>query len=275
MELDLSAVSGLVSSWGLNVLGALAVLVVGLIVAKLARRLVARLLARAGTDASLVPFLSSLAYYALVAFVVIAVLGLFGIPTASFVAVLGAAGLAVGLALQGTLSNFAAGVMLLGFRPFKVGDYVEAGGCEGVVREIGVFASTLDTLDEVAVVLPNASIWGATIRNFTENPKRRNDMAVGISYGDDIERAKASIRRTLEADPRVMRDPAPLVVVSGLGDSSVDLLVAPYCTPDDYWDLRFDMLQKIKENLEADGCSIPFPQRDVHVYPTNGQAAVG
>lgn len=246
--------------------GALVVLLLGLFVAKMARRWTANALKRTQLDKTLIPFVSHLVYYALLAFVLIAVLSHFGIPTTSFIAVLGAAGLAVGLALQGTLSNFAAGVMLLFFRPFKAGDFVEAAGEQGTVREVGVFATALRTLDLVNIVLPNASIWGATIKNFTNSPVRRNDMSIGISYGDNISKAKQEIEQVLREDDRVLTEPAPLVVVEQLGESSVDLLVGPYCHPDDYWGLRFDMFQKIKERLEAAGLTIPFPQRDVHLF---------
>lgn len=259
-----------VSTWGLRVVGAVAVLFLGMIIARLVRRSVTRLAERTQLDATLIPFLANLAYYAVATFVVIAVLGLFGIPTTSFVAVLGAAGLAVGLALQGSLSNFAAGVMLLVFRPFRLGDYVEVAGVEGAVEEIGIFASSLNTLDNTHVVLPNASIWGATIKNFTKNPKRRNDLVFGISYSDDIDQARRAILAACDADPRVLKDPKPQVWVTAMGDSSVDLLVAPWCEPADYWDLRFDLYQKVKEALEAGGCVIPFPQRDVHLIREPG-----
>ncbi len=265
----LGPISGLISTWGVKVVGALAVLIIGRFIAGAVRRWVRGMLERSKIDTMLIPFVSSLAYYGLMAFVVIAVLGLFGVPTASFIAVLGAAGLAVGLALQGTLSNFAAGVMLLVFRPFKVGDYIEAAGVDGSVREINVFSTSLDTLDNTRSVLPNASVWGQTIKSYTTNERRRNDMSIGISYGDDIERAKSIIRDLLAADPRVLKDEEPLIVVEGLGESSVDLLGGPWCDPADCWDLRLDMIQKIKEGLERGGCSIPFPQRDLH-----GQGAV-
>lgn len=258
--------AGLISTWGLSVVGAVVVLVLGLFVAKIGRGWARRALRRTKLDETLIPFISSLVYYLILAFVLIAVLGLFGIPTTSFIAVLGAAGLAVGLALQGTLSNFAAGVMLLIFRPFRKGDYVEAGGQAGIVREIGVFASSLDTLDNVSIVLPNSAIWGGTIKNFTSNTLRRNDMVIGISYGDDISVAKEIIAQVLAADPRVVQDPEPLIAVKDLGESSVDLLIGPWCSPDDYWGLRFDLIERIKVALEKGGCSIPFPQHDVHLF---------
>ena len=257
----------LVSTWGLQVVGALVVLIVGRVVAGSLRRVTRRSLERANLDAALVPFFASGVYYLTLAAVVIAVLSLFGIQTTSLIAVLGAAGLAVGLALQGTLSNFAAGVMLLIFRPFKVGDYVEVAGEGGSVQEIGVFSSTLHTPDNVKVTIPNSAVYGQTIKNYTANDTRRNDLVIGISYGDDIARAIETDPQELAADARVLDDPAPNVAVAELGDSSVNLVVRPWCAGGDYWALRFDLTRKLKEELEAAGCSIPYPQRDVHVNP--------
>ena len=266
----LESLTHVVSTWGLRVVGAIAFLIAGLFVARLVQRWMRRGLAKTAVDDTLVPFFASLAYYAILTFVGIGVLGLFGIPTTSFIAALGAAGLAIGLALQGSLSNLAAGVMLLIFRPFRVGDYVEAAGVDGSVEEIGLFASTLVTLDNTLIVLPNSAIWGATIKNFTAKDKRRNDLVFGISYGDDIGQARESILAVLRADSRVLTEPAPDVWVTGMGDSSVDLLVVPWCHPDDYWGLKFDLYQKVKEGLEAGGATIPFPQRDLHVIDVPG-----
>jgi len=245
---------------------------VGRIVAGAVRRALRRRLERSGADPALVPFFSGTVYYLVLAAVIIAVLGLFGIQTASLIALLGAAGLAVGLAMQGTLSNFAAGVMLLAFRPFRPGDYVDAGGTAGTVKEIGLFATELATPDNVKIIAPNAAVWGHVIRNYSANDTRRNDLVVGIGYGDDIARALETIRSVLDADPRVLADPEPVVAVSELGDSSVDLVVRPWCTKDDYWALRFDLVRKLKEALEAAGCTIPFPQRDVHLDEGRGDA---
>ena len=244
------------------------VLVVGVMVVKMIRAWVARVLTRATIDETLVPFISSLVYYVLLAFVVTAVITILGVPTTSFVAVVGAAGLAIGLALQGTLSNFAGGVMLLVFRPFRIGDYEEAGGAEGSIVEIGVFSTVLNSLDNVRIVLPNSTVWGQTIKNYTANECRRNDITIGISYGDDIQHAKEVIRQVLKEDDRVLAEPEPLVAVKELGESSVDVLVGPWCKPADYWGLRFDMIEKIKVRLELNGCTIPFPQRDVHLFET-------
>ena len=266
----IEAMTGLISTWGLRVVGAVLFLVVGLLVARVLERWTRRGLERTTLEETLVPFFASLVYYLVVTFVGIGVLGLFGIPTTSFVAVLGAAGLAIGLALQGSLSNLAAGVMLLIFRPFRLGDYVEAGGVDGTVEEIGLFASTLVTLDNTQIVLPNSAIWGTTIKNFTAKDKRRNDLVFGISYDDDIDAARESIVAACRADERVLSDPPPEVWVTGMGDSSVDLLVVPWCHPDDYWALKFDLYQKVKEALEAGGATIPFPQRDLHLIDAPG-----
>jgi small conductance mechanosensitive channel len=260
----------LVSTWGLQVAGALAVLILGRFACGAARKAVRRGLESRGVDASLVPFISNLVYFVLLAAVVIAVLGLFGIETTSLVAVLGTAGLAIGLALQGTLGNFSSGVMLLLFRPFHVGDYIEAAGAAGTVSEIGVFSTTLNTPDNVRIIIPNSGIFGATIKNYSANDTRRNDIVLGISYDDDITNAIAVVNAVLGKDSRVLSDPEPTVAVSELADSSVNLVVRPWCRKEDYWGLRFDLIRKFKEDLEQGGCSIPYPQRDVHLHQVNG-----
>jgi small conductance mechanosensitive channel len=256
----------LLSTYGLRVIGAIVLLIVGRMVAGFIRRAVRKGLERAEMDATLVPFLSKGVYYLVLAVVVIAVLQLFGVQTTSLVAVLGAAGLAVGLALQGTLSNFAAGVMLLIFRPFRVGDFVDVGGTAGSVEEIGIFSTTLKSPDNVKIVVPNSQVYGQTIKNFNGFETRRVDMVMGISYDDDIQRALDTITGIVTKDERVLADPAPLVAVSNLGDSSVDIVVRPWCKGADYWALKFDLTRQLKEGLEAAGCSIPYPQRDVHLF---------
>jgi len=200
-----------------------------------------------------------------VAVVLIAVLNLFGIETTSLVAVLGAAGLAIGLALQGTLSNFSAGVMLLVFRPIKIGDYVEIAGHGGTVKEIGVFVTELATPDNVKIIIPNSSVFGDTIKNYSANDTRRIDLVMGISYDDDIAKAIDTINQVLGKESRLLSEPAPTVAVAELGDSSVNLVVRPWCAGSDYWPTRFDLTRALKEELEAAGCSIPYPQRDVHM----------
>lgn len=264
---------GLITSWGLKVVGAIVLLIVGLLAARGIRGGLRRTLRRRQVDETLVPFLSGLVYYLILAFVIVSVLGLFGVQTGSIIAVLGAAAFAVGLALQGTLSNFAAGVMLLVFRPFKVGDYVDVSGTAGSVEAVGIFTTTLNTPDNVKIIVPNSSVFGQTIKNYAANDTRRNDMVVGISYDDDIGRALDVLHRVVSADERVLKDPEPTIAVSELGDSSVNIVVRPWCQRQDYWALRFDLTRKMKEELEAAGCTIPFPQRDVHMFPESGSAA--
>jgi small conductance mechanosensitive channel len=265
-------ITALVSTWGLKVVGAIALFAIGRVIAGWGRRTVRVVLERGDTDPTLIPFVAGMVYYVLVAFVVIAVLGMVGIQTASLVAVMGAAGLAVGLALQGTFSNFASGVLLLLFRPFRVGDFIEAAGVAGSVKAIHIFTTTMTTPDNVGIIVPNSTIWGQVIKNYAANETRRVDLVVGISYTDDIETAVRTVHRVLEAEDRVLRDPPPTVAVSELGDSSVNLVVRPWCTREDYWDVRFGLTRQLKEALERSGCSIPFPQRDVHVFEQKGAA---
>ena len=265
--------SGLIGAYGLKVIGAILVLIVGRVVAGWGRRAARKGLGHANLDPTLVPFISGLAYWLIMVFVVLAVLGLFGIPTASFVAVLGAAGLAVGLAMQGTLSNFAAGVMLLIFRPFRVGDLVEVAGTLGIVKEIGIFATQVNTLDNVRVIISNGTVYSEKISNYTANEIRRVDLTVGVSYGDDLELAKRVILGAVTKHERVLGDPAPQVEVVEMADSSVNFVVRPWCETADYWRVYFDVTQRCKEELEAAGCSIPFPQRDVHLHPRDGAVA--
>jgi small conductance mechanosensitive channel len=250
----------------MRVLGAVAVLVIGFFVARLFRSWVRRGLNRSRIDATLTPFLTTLVYYALVAIVVVAVLGLFGIQTASIVAILGAAAFAVGLALQGTLSHFASGVMLLAFRPFRIGDFVETSDTKGTVQEIGIFMTHLNTPDNVRVIVPNASIFGKIIKNYATNDIRRVDMVLGVSYTDDIGMAMGTIQRVLKDSPMVLAEPETVVEVVELGDSSVNLAVRPWVKKDDYWTVWFQMHRELKLALEAAGCAIPFPQRDVHLF---------
>ncbi len=263
----------LTTTWGLRVLGAIAVLIIGRIIAGRVRKLTQRVLERANTDPTLIPFFASISYYLILTIVIIAVLNLFGVETTSLVAVIGAAGLAIGLALQGTLSNFASGVMLLTFRPFRAGDYVDIAGTAGTVDEIGLFTVRMNTPDNVQIIVPNSDVYGQTIKNFAANATRRVDMVMGISYDDNIGVAIDTINKVLEADSRVLKDPASTVAVSELADSSVNLVVRPWCKKEDYWNLRFDLTRKMKEELEAAGCSIPYPQHDVHMIPPESAAS--
>jgi len=268
-ELDVGTVDSqsidVLASWGLKVLGAIVVLLIGRMIASWGRKFTSRALERAGVDETVVPFAAKLVYFLIMVFVLLAVLGLFGIPTTSIIAVLGAASLAVGLALQGTLSNFAAGVMLLLFRPFDVDDYIEVAGHAGTVKTVGVFATTLNTLDNVQITIPNGKVYGEAIKNYSANDIRRVDLVASVAYDDDLQTAKDTLMAILEADERVLDDPAPTVAVSELGASSVDFVVRPWCRAEDYWNVRFDLTRAIKESLEGAGLSIPFPQQDMHV----------
>jgi len=259
--------------WTLNVLGALVVLWVGNRIARWVRGVAHRALERAKVDDTLVPFVSSCAYYLILAFVVIAALGMVGIQTASIIAVFAAAGLAVGLALQGTLANFAAGVMLLIFRPFRKGDFIDAAGVAGAVEAISICTTTLSSVDNVAIVVPNAAVWGQTIRNYATNPTRRIDLAVNITYSDNIQTALDAIKRVVAADQRVLQDPAPTIAVGELGNSAVKILVWPWCSKEVYWDLRWTLIRALKEGLERAGCTVPFQQHDVHLIQESRRAA--
>jgi small conductance mechanosensitive channel len=257
----------LVMAWGLKVLGAIAVIVVGRIVAGGVRRSLNRFMERVETDVTLANFLASLVYYLVLTVAGVAALGMVGIQMASVLTILATAGLAVGLAMQGTLSNVASGVMLLIFRPFKVGDFIQAGGGPtGKVESIGLFSTALNTPDNVHIVVPNSNIYGGTIHNYTHNELRRVDLVMGISYNDDISVAVGVMEKLLEEDPRVLKEPAYQIAVSELADSSVNLVVRPWCRGEDYWDVRFTLTRAMKEGLEAAGCSIPYPQQDVYMH---------
>ncbi len=255
-----------VAAWAPRIAGAAAVLFFGWMLAKWARRFARKALERADMDPILIPFVAGLVYVGLIALVAVAAVTTLGVSTASFVAVLGAAGLAVALAFQGTFSNFAAGVMLLTFRPFKVGDLVEIGGMLGKVRQVGIFTCELATPDNVQISVPNSGVFGEVIKNYSANDTRRIDLVMGVGYGDDLSVAVRTCMDVVAADPRVLQDPSTVVAVHELADSSVNLVVRPWVKSDDYWDARWDLTKALKENLEASGCSIPFPQRDVHLF---------
>lgn len=256
------------TTYGLKVIGAILILIVGRVAAGLVRKGIAKALGRAQMDASLSRFFGNLAFVAVMTFAVLASLSKFGVETTSFVAVLGAAGFAVGFALQGSLGNFAAGVMLLVFRPFKTGDYIEAGGVAGTVKEVQLFNTVLDTPDNVRIIVPNGGIYGGVIKNYSHNATRRVDIPVGIAYDADIGRAIAAISDTLQKDGRVLAEPALQVLVTDLGDSSVNLAVRFWTQAGDYWPSKFDMVRAVKERLDAEGIEIPFPQRVVHLTKT-------
>lgn len=252
---------------GLNLVGAFSILILGLIASSWLAGVVRRNVERSPKfDKTLGFVLAQLARWAVIAFTIVAVLNRFGVQTTSIVAILGAAGLAIGLALQGTLSNIASGVMLLGLRPFKVGDFVEIGGTTGIVDEIGLFTTKMHTPDNVGVHMPNSSVWGAEVKNYAQFSTRRVDLVFGISYGDDIGQAITLIKDILDSDERILEEPAYRVGVTALGDSSVNILVWPWVERINYLDVKLDLNRAIKERFDAEGITIPFPQRDVHVY---------
>lgn len=251
-------------TYGLRVIGAVAVLIIGRIAAGWARRLMRKALAKTNTDQAIVSFVATLAYFLVMAFTWIAVLQNFGVETASLVAVMGAAGFAVGFALQGSLSNFAAGVMLLVFRPYKIGDVVEVAGVTGKVVAMQLFTTIINTPDNIRIMVPNGKIFGDTIKNITAEDTRRVDMVVGIGYGSDIGKAMDVMRGLLEADSRVLKEPEIQIAVGELGDSSVNLLVRPWCATGDYWGIKLDFTHKVKEAFDEAGIEIPFPQMVVH-----------
>lgn len=253
------------TEFGPDLIGALVILVVGWWLAKLLAGLVRRAMNRAELDAALVSFTGNLTYMTGLAFVVISALGRLGVNTASFAAVIAAAGLAIGFALQGSLANFAAGVMLIVFRPFKAGDFVEVAGVSGAVNGIQVFHTVLTTPDNKKVIVGNAAITGNTITNYSAMDTRRVDWVFGIGYGDDIRQAKQVIEGILGGDERILKDPAPMVAVAELGDSSVNLVTRAWVKTPDYWGVHFDVLERTKLALDAAGIEIPYPQRDVHM----------
>jgi small conductance mechanosensitive channel len=255
--------------FGLNLLAAIIIIVIGRWLAKAITRLVKRLMDRHQADPTLINFTASVLYYTLLAFVFIAALNRLGVQTASIIAVLGAAGLAVGLAIQGSLANFAAGVLMLIFRPFKVGDYIEAAGFAGTVEEIQLLTTTLVSADNTVAIIPNGNITVGNILNYTRKDIRRIDQVVGISYSDDVDRVRRVILNALTQDKRVLSEPAPRVIVLELADSSVNLGIRPWVKTENYWPVYFDLYELVKQRLDAEGISIPFPQRDVHMFQRN------
>lgn len=254
---------------GVNLLLALLLLIVGLWVIRRIVAVVSAALERGPADITLTRFFTSITSIGLKTLLFISVISTLGVATTSFVAVLGAAGLAVGLALQGSLSNFAGGVLILLFRPFRIGDYIEGQGVAGTVRDIQIFHTHLTTSDNKRVVVPNGPLANNNITNYSAEPTRRVDFVFGIGYGDDLRQAKVVLEDLFKADARVLPDPALLVVVSNLGASSVDLTVRAWVNKDDYWPLKFDLTEQVKLAFDEQGVSIPFPQTDVHLHRTD------
>jgi small conductance mechanosensitive channel len=250
--------------WGINIVMALAIFIIGKMVVKILVNVARKLMTKGKVDALLINFIASIISTVLLLFVVIASLNQLGVDTTSLIALIGAAGLAIGLALQGTLQNLASGVMLIIFRPFTDGDFVEAAGVSGVVEQIGIFTTTMRTGDNREIIVPNGEVFGGTITNYSKRATRRVDMVFGIGYDDDIKKAKDLLNRILDEDERILKDPAPLVAVGELADSSVNFNVRPWCSTADYWSVYFDTHEKVKLVFDAEGISIPYPQMDIH-----------
>ena len=256
-------------AYGGQALGAIVTLIVGYLLARLMRRIVKRWLAKTELALALQRFVTQITYVGILVFAIVASLARFGIQTTSFVAILGAAGFAIGFALQGSLANFAAGVLILVLRPYKIGDFVEAGGVSGAVQDIQLFTTVLATPDNVKVMVPNAQIYGGVIRNYNGYETRRIDLVVGIGYSDSIEDAFDAAHHVMGADGRILSDPAPEVMVSELADSSVNLNLRLWVTGADYWGVLFDLTRAIKETYDARGIDIPYPQSVVHAAPVS------
>ena len=252
----------------INVAVAIAIFYIGKLVVSMVVRGMRKVMQKQEVDKTLETFVTNLVRMVLMVVVAIAAISALGIETTSFIAIFGAAGLAVGLALQGSLSNFAAGVLIVLFRPYRVGDYVEAAGISGSVEQVQILTTILKTPDNKRIIVPNGQIMDSIITNYSANDTRRVDMVVGVSYGDDLDKVHSVLKELVAADDRILDDPACTIAVSELGDSSVNFVVRPWVNTGDYWDVYFDLTETIKKRFDAEGVSIPFPQRDVHLNVT-------
>jgi len=267
--LDPELINTYVIPWGIRIVMALVIFVIGRWVARAVVNVIGSMMKRAHLDEMLVKFLGNILYTVLLLVVAIAALDQLGVQTTSLLAVFGAAGLAVGLALKDSLANFSSGVMLIIFRPFKVGDFIEAAGQAGVVEEVRIFSTVMRTGDNREIIVPNGNIYGGPIINVSARATRRIDLVLGIGYNDDIRKAKDLVTAAFNADARILQDPAPAVSVAELADSSINLNIRPWVNSADYWNVRSDLLQALKESFDANGISIPYPQQDLHVYNAN------
>ena len=256
-------------SYGIKIVGALVIIVVGFWLSRLVTKGIVKAFEKKNVDATLSKFLSSIIKTVLYIVVILAALDTLEFNTTSFVAIIGAAGLAVGFALQGSLSNFASGVMLIIFRPFKIGQFIEAGGGTGVVEEIGIFTTKLHTTDNKVIIIPNAKLTGDNIVNYSANETRRVDMVFGIGYTDDIDKAREAINQVLSSNDKVLADPAPDIIVTALADSSVNFSVRPWVKTADYWAVFTETHEAVKKKFDELNISIPFPQTDVHLFQNN------
>jgi small conductance mechanosensitive channel len=252
--------------FGMKALIAIVIFYVGRIIARLVTRGLRNVMQSQEVDKILETFFCNLVYWVLMIFVIIAAINQIGVQTTSLIAVMGAAGLAIGLALQGSLANFAAGVLIVMFRPYRVGDFVEAAGIAGVVQQVQILTTVLKTGDNKQIVVPNGQIMGSIITNYSANDTRRVDMTIGVSYDDDLDKVRSTIKELVGADERILKDPECLIAVSELADSSVNFVVRPWVKTADYWGVKFDMTEAIKKRFDKEGISFPYPQQDVHLY---------
>lgn len=255
----------LLTVYGLKVIAALAIFVIGKIIAGMVKNGIAKGMTKAKSDPILISFTTNMLYAGLLAFVIIAALGQLGIQTTSFIAILGAAGLAIGLALQGSLSNFAAGVLMIIFRPFKQGDFIEGAGVSGVVEEVHIFNTIMRTGDNKTIIIPNGNLMNGNIVNYSTKPTRRLDFVFGIGYDDDIRKAKKVLEEILNSDERILKEPAITIGLLELADSSVNIAVRPWVKSGDYWPVHFDITERVKLRFDEEGISFPYPQQDVHL----------
>lgn len=251
---------------GFKLLAALAIFYVGRIVARILQKGLRKMLQTQAVDKILETFVCNLAYWVIMTFVIIAAINQVGVQTTSLIAVMGAAGLAVGLALQGSLSNFAAGVLIVLFRPYRVGDWVEAAGISGSVEQVQILTTILKTGDNKQIIVPNSQIMNSIITNYSANDTRRIDMIVGVSYSDDLDKVRKTLEELVASDERILKDPACTIAVSELADSSVNFVVRPWAATADYWSVKFDLTEAVKKRFDKEGISFPFPQQDVHLY---------
>jgi small conductance mechanosensitive channel len=273
MNINIDAVWSWVSAYSINIIGAILIFIVGKWLARRIANLLTKLLEKHNVELTLVNFITNLAYYTLIVLVVVAAAGRLGINTTSFLTIIGAAGLAIGLALKDSLSNFAAGVMLVLFRPFTIGDVVSTAGITAKVEKITIFNTLFCSPDNQLIIVPNNKIISDIITNINAKDTRRVDLTVGISYSDDMLKTKEILARLAEEDSRVLTDPAPTIAVAELADSSVNLVFRPWVKTGDYWDVRFGLTEKIKNRLDEAGISIPFPQQDVHLFVEKEESA--
>lgn len=264
--LNWDVVSAFLGEWGMRIVAAALIFFIGKFLAKFfAKRVLGRSLQKMHMEATIADFLTSVLEWIILIFAIITAAGALKIPMTSFIAILGAAGLAVGLAFKNSMENFATGIMIITMKPFQAGDFIEAAGVSGTVKKIKIFHTILATPDNRRVTIPNGTIYAANIVNYSVNPTRRVDMTVSVSYNDDLKTAQSIIAKILDADPRVLKDPAPKIGVSDLADHGITIIVRPWVNKDDYWNVKFDVLEKMKCELEAAGLSIPFHQLDLHV----------